>query len=128
MLNGLRHEARHDELTGLLNRRGLDQAVERALAWPPLCRDVSSLVVIDLDGLKLVNDHAGHLAGDQMLVTLATELQTAARGVDLIGQRSVVTSSSRSCPGSLRRRRRGWAARFHERQQYGVVIRRRRAQ
>lgn len=81
VLNSLRHEARHDELTGLLNRRGLDQAL-RELACSRFV-GAASLVVVDLDGLKLVNDHAGHIAGDQMLLTFANELQTAARGVDL---------------------------------------------
>jgi diguanylate cyclase (GGDEF)-like protein len=83
VLGGLRHEARHDELTGLLNRRGLDQAVRELSSGRRFAASAHSLVVIDLDGLKLVNDHAGHVAGDQMLVTFATELQTAARGVDL---------------------------------------------
>ena len=83
ILGGLRHEARHDELTGLMNRRGLDQAMSELASGRRFAASAHSLVVIDLDGLKLVNDHAGHLAGDQMLVTFATELQTAARGVDL---------------------------------------------
>ena len=83
VLGGLRHEARHDELTGLMNRRGLDQAVRELSSGRRFSASAHCLVVIDLDGLKLVNDHAGHLAGDQMLVTFATELQTAARGVDL---------------------------------------------
>jgi diguanylate cyclase (GGDEF)-like protein len=82
VLNSLRHEARHDELTGLMNRRGLDQALHDLSRGRRFAGQVS-LVAIDLDGLKLVNDHGGHLAGDQMLLTFATELQTAARGVDL---------------------------------------------
>jgi diguanylate cyclase (GGDEF)-like protein len=86
VLGNLRHEARHDELTGLMNRRGLDQAVRELSSGRRFSASAHSLVVIDLDGLKLVNDHAGHLAGDQMLVTFATELQTAARGVDLTGR------------------------------------------
>lgn len=83
VLGSLRHEARHDELTGLMNRRGLDQAMSELSCGRRFAASAHSLVVIDLDGLKYVNDHAGHLAGDQMLVTFATELQTAARGVDL---------------------------------------------
>jgi diguanylate cyclase (GGDEF)-like protein len=86
VLGSLRHEARHDELTGLMNRRGLDQAMSDLSSGRRFAASAHSLVVIDLDGLKLVNDHAGHLAGDQMLVTFATELQTAARGVDLTGR------------------------------------------
>lgn len=85
VLSNLRHEARHDQLTGLLNRRGLDLALQDL--WDGRrFSGTASLVVVDLDGLKLVNDHAGHLAGDQMLVTFATELQTAARGVDLVAR------------------------------------------
>ncbi|HET9094094.1 MAG TPA: GGDEF domain-containing protein [Solirubrobacteraceae bacterium] len=82
-VGSLRHEARHDELTGLMNRRGLDQAMRDLATSRRFAATTHSLVVMDLDGLKLVNDHAGHLAGDQMLITFATELQTAARGIDL---------------------------------------------
>jgi diguanylate cyclase (GGDEF)-like protein len=82
VLNGLRHEARHDELTGLLNRRGLDQAIRELSAGRRFASTVS-MVAIDLDGLKVLNDQAGHLAGDQMLLAFSTELQTAVRGVDL---------------------------------------------
>jgi diguanylate cyclase (GGDEF)-like protein len=85
VLNNLRHEARHDQLTGLMNRRGLDMALGDLWSGRRFA-GTSSLVVIDLDGLKLVNDHAGHLAGDQMLVTFATELQTTVRGVDLVAR------------------------------------------
>ena len=84
-LSSLRHEARHDVLTGLLNRRGLDQAI-RELSTGRRFEGTVSLVAIDLDGLKAVNDQAGHLAGDQMLMTFATELQTAVRGVDLVSR------------------------------------------
>jgi diguanylate cyclase (GGDEF)-like protein len=70
-------------------------------------------VVIDLDGLKLVNDHAGHLAGDQMLVTFATELQTAARGVDLTGRiggdEFIAILPGLSVTDAIR-----WAERMHE--------------
>ena len=83
-LASLGREARHDHLTGVLNRYGLDQALSNV-------RDgqrsgVTSLVVIDLDGLKLVNDREGHIAGDRMLVTFATELAAAARHTDLIAR------------------------------------------
>jgi diguanylate cyclase (GGDEF)-like protein len=83
ILGSLRHEARHDDLTGLMNRRGLDRAMHDLASGHRFAAAAHSLVVIDLDGLKLVNDQAGHLAGDQMLVAFATVLQTAARGVDL---------------------------------------------
>ena len=112
VLNGLRHEARHDELTGLMNRRGLDQAVRELSRGRRFASSVSSLVVIDLDGLKLINDGAGHLAGDQMLVTFSTELQTAARGVDLtarIGGDEFVAI----LPGLPAAQASAWAERLH---------------
>jgi diguanylate cyclase (GGDEF)-like protein len=79
-LAGLGREARHDHLTGVLNRYGLDQALTHS---GQRAREVASLVAIDLDGLKLVNDRDGHLAGDRMLVDFATELAAAARRTDL---------------------------------------------
>ena len=126
VLGSLRHEARHDDLTGLMNRRGLDQAMRDLTIGRRFADSVHSLVVIDLDGLKLVNDHAGHLAGDQMLVTFATELQTAARGVDLtarIGGDEFIAI----LPGIDGNGAAEWAARLHERSgvawSYGVAER-----
>jgi diguanylate cyclase (GGDEF)-like protein len=126
ILIGLRHEARHDELTGLLNRRGLDQAMSDLASGRRFAASAHSLVVIDLDGLKLVNDHAGHLAGDQMLITFATELQTAARGVDLTsrigGDEFIAILPGLSSAQAIK-----WAERMHEQSgvawSYGVAER-----
>ncbi|RJK96719.1 putative bifunctional diguanylate cyclase/phosphodiesterase [Vallicoccus soli] len=63
-----RLEARTDPLTGLLNRRGFEEVVERRLddpAGPP-----ASVLLLDLDGFKEVNDSLGHGAGDELLVEL----------------------------------------------------------
>ncbi|HEX3801414.1 MAG TPA: GGDEF domain-containing protein [Solirubrobacteraceae bacterium] len=80
-LGRLRIEARHDHLTGLLNRYGVDEALaELSSRQRPA---TASIVAIDLDGLKAVNDEGGHQAGDRMLVTFATELTVATRVVDL---------------------------------------------
>ncbi len=59
----LRWEARTDFLTGLPNRRHLFEGWRRAPARP----GVTSLLVIDLDGFKEVNDSLGHHVGDQLL-------------------------------------------------------------
>ncbi|MFK8022782.1 MAG: putative bifunctional diguanylate cyclase/phosphodiesterase [Ilumatobacter sp.] len=61
----LSHQATHDDLTGLLNRRALLDEL----------RDASgSLLFLDLDSFKVVNDSLGHQAGDELLVALATRL------------------------------------------------------
>lgn len=111
VLGGLRHEARHDPLTGLLNRRGLERAME-ALSSERRFAGAASLVLIDLDGLKEVNDCAGHHAGDQLIQTMASELQTGVRGVDLVarvgGDEFVAI-----LPGLGSREAIAWAERLH---------------
>jgi len=82
-LDVLGHDASHDALTGLLNRRSyellLDQAVSRArrYGWP------FALVLLDLDDFKVVNDRYGHGAGDAALRAVGTELRAALRGGDV---------------------------------------------
>lgn len=82
-LDVLMHDASHDALTGLLNRRSyellLDQAVSRArrYGWP------FALVLLDLDDFKVVNDRYGHAAGDAALRAVGTELRAALRGGDV---------------------------------------------
>jgi diguanylate cyclase (GGDEF)-like protein len=69
-----RDAAERDLLTGLLNRRGLAARGGRMLG-EPAGRPVTVLM-LDLDGFKQVNDTCGHRAGDQVLVTVATRLVT----------------------------------------------------
>lgn len=61
----LKHQANHDDLTGLQNRRALLDALETA---------TGSLLYLDLDSFKVVNDSLGHHAGDDMLVSVASRL------------------------------------------------------
>jgi diguanylate cyclase (GGDEF)-like protein len=67
----LRREARTDPLTGLLNRKGLAPAAERAFALADRTGIPLTVAIIDLDGFKQVNDREGHAAGDRLLVTMA---------------------------------------------------------
>jgi diguanylate cyclase (GGDEF)-like protein/putative nucleotidyltransferase with HDIG domain len=60
-------QARTDVLTGLTNRRSFDEQIEVALESARRCMQRLSLVVIDLDCLKVVNDRHGHLEGDSVL-------------------------------------------------------------
>ena len=68
----LSHQAEHDELTGLLNRRGLTARVQAALA-AGMAR--GALLLLDLDNFKDVNDLQGHAVGDQVLRTVALMLR-----------------------------------------------------
>jgi diguanylate cyclase (GGDEF)-like protein/PAS domain S-box-containing protein len=79
----LRHEARRDGLTGLLNRKALDEALARALE-----RDLSGTLVVflDLDGFKAVNDSHGHDAGDAVLLEVGRRLAGAVRPGDAVGR------------------------------------------
>ena len=69
----LRHQAMHDELTGLPNRRALARAVSHLLAGPSARR--TAVLFCDLDNFKRVNDSLGHDAGDELLVVLAEKLR-----------------------------------------------------
>lgn len=82
----LSHQARHDALTELHNRREFEHRVERALAQRR--RDGSGFAVlyIDLDQFKLINDISGHIAGDQLLVQLALSMRLQLRGEDVLAR------------------------------------------
>jgi len=67
------HRARHDALTGLLNREGLFKATGPR-GTPPVTAGMT-LLYLDLDGFKPVNDAYGHEAGDMLLIQVATRLR-----------------------------------------------------
>jgi diguanylate cyclase (GGDEF)-like protein len=78
----LRRLSRTDPLTGSLNRRGFEEALERALrAGGPF-----GLITLDLDGLKRVNDEQGHAAGDALLCAAVASLRAAVRPQDPVGR------------------------------------------
>jgi diguanylate cyclase (GGDEF)-like protein len=81
LVGSLRHAAHHDQLTGLLNRHGVDEALTDLHGRRR--RVPVSLVAVDLDGLKAVNDSDGHAAGDRLLAQFAAELRAGIRGWDL---------------------------------------------
>jgi len=66
----LHREAHSDSLTGLLNRKGLAVAADRAFSLADSTGIPLTAALIDLDGFKQINDRDGHLAGDRMLVDL----------------------------------------------------------
>ena len=76
-----RHEASHDALTGLPNRRRL---LEVLADFPGPQGGLSALVLLDLDGFKAVNDRHGHSAGDALLQEVGRRLLTITRPGDLV--------------------------------------------
>lgn len=79
MTERLQEQAYVDALTGLLNRRALKRDLRREAGRASRHHRRFSLMVIDMDGLKRVNDSQGHAAGDDMLRSLATALRKALR-------------------------------------------------
>ena len=86
LMEQLREQAVTDELTGLLNRRAWYRELDLAFARARRSREPLSLVLLDVDGLKEVNDHEGHGAGDRLLREAAARWQRALREVDLLGR------------------------------------------
>jgi diguanylate cyclase (GGDEF)-like protein/putative nucleotidyltransferase with HDIG domain len=78
----LRHAALVDSLTGLRNRLAFHEDLARDLAWAARTGRPLALSMLDLNGLKTVNDTRGHQAGDDQLTALAHTLVTTFRGSD----------------------------------------------
>lgn len=80
----LRERAMTDALTGVANRAAFTAALESALADESLCH--VSVLFVDMDEFKEINDRLGHEAGDQVLREVATRLRRASRPGDLCGR------------------------------------------
>jgi diguanylate cyclase len=85
-LDRISTQARHDPLTGALNRKGLDEAMERELSSvrrkeTPLC-----VSLLDIDNFKKINDSLGHSTGDQALNHLATVARECMRPQDTLAR------------------------------------------
>ncbi|MDO9478077.1 MAG: GGDEF domain-containing protein, partial [Pseudohongiella sp.] len=85
-----RHEvlllAREDSLTGMPNRRSLDERLHLALADAQRNGEGFAVIMIDVNGFKSVNDVLGHRAGDQLLQILGKRLKETLRDVDYAGR------------------------------------------
>ena len=82
----LRHDAMHDNLTGLPNRRLVTDRVTGALQRGRRNSTITAVLFIDLDGLKRVNDALGHEAGDVLIVQTAERIRGALRDTDTLGR------------------------------------------
>ena len=79
-------QARHDPLTGALNRRGLDEMTEREIGRAKRMGTPVCVALLDVDNFKKLNDRLGHTAGDAALVHLATVARESMRPQDLLGR------------------------------------------
>ena len=83
----LHHEANHDPLTGLPNRSYFTQRLTAALAKRVIeAKYHVSVLFIDLDRFKYVNDSLGHVAGDQLLIDIAGRLKESMRPPDIVAR------------------------------------------
>ena len=86
MSSRLIYQARHDELTGLINRREFESRLAVALEQARINGISHALCMFDLDQFKVVNDTAGHPAGDELLHQIATTLSGVVRKTDSLAR------------------------------------------
>jgi diguanylate cyclase (GGDEF)-like protein len=79
-------QARSDALTGLPNRRALDERLDTAISRSHLTGSPFSVVMMDLDGFKVINDTFGHETGDEVLRQLAVSLMHSLRSTDFLAR------------------------------------------
>ena len=95
-------QARHDPLTGSLNRKGLDEVIEREIARARRSETPLCVALLDVDNFKQINDRLGHESGDAALVHLTTVVREVLRPQDLLarygGEEFVVVLPDTSLP------------------------------
>lgn len=84
----LRHLADHDSLTGLQNRRRFRSELDQYVSFTARYGGQGAVMVIDIDGLKEVNDRLGHQAGDNLIRRLAAVLRERVRNTDIVARLS----------------------------------------
>jgi diguanylate cyclase len=85
-LDRVSSEARHDSLTGALNRKGLDEAIDRELSTVRRKETPLSVALLDIDNFKKLNDALGHAMGDNALNHLATVARECMRPQDTLAR------------------------------------------
>lgn len=80
------HDARHDALTGLFNRNALFAELEWSHRRAREADTVLGVLFLDLDRFKVINDSMGHEAGDELLRIVASRIQGAVRGSDIVAR------------------------------------------
>jgi diguanylate cyclase len=85
-LEQLSELVREDQLTGSLNRRGLDDVLEREMARADRRKTPLCVAMLDLDDFKKINDTLGHAGGDQALIHLVHVVKETLRAMDVIAR------------------------------------------
>lgn len=86
VLRSARHEAQHDNLTGLANQALFNDMLGQQLLLCERMKISLAVLYIDLDGFKAVNDTHGHSMGDQLLCAVASRLSAAVRSSDIVAR------------------------------------------
>ncbi|WP_028239826.1 EAL domain-containing protein [Stutzerimonas azotifigens] len=118
----LEHQANHDGLTGLANRNLLNDRIQQAIAFAERNQESFTLVFIDLDRFKVVNDSLGHNVGDRLLQLIARRLQACTRQTDTLARLGgdefvILLTDSGMCGERL-----GWLERLQERVAEPLVL------
>lgn len=82
----LQAAAETDFLLGILNRRGFERELVRAISYIQRYHASGALIVLDVDRLKPINDSFGHAAGDEVLKSVVAALSRQVRASDVIGR------------------------------------------
>jgi diguanylate cyclase (GGDEF)-like protein len=82
----LRNQASHDYLTQLLNRGGIMEALEQELSRSRRTGEPFSVILVDIDHFKHINDTYGHLTGDEVLFEVANRVRSCMRSYDSVGR------------------------------------------
>lgn len=122
-------QARHDPLTGSLNRKGLDEVIEREIARARRTETPLCVALLDVDNFKQINDRLGHDTGDAALVHLASVVREVMRPQDMLarygGEEFVVVLPDTALPQgveAMQRLQRELTTRFFLRNNEKILI------
>ncbi|HET9660084.1 MAG TPA: GGDEF domain-containing protein [Thermomicrobiales bacterium] len=97
-------ESRTDALTGLLNRRGIEERLDEEVARAMRYGHALAVLMIDLDNFKSINDRSGHAAGDHVLRSTSRSIERSIRSIDIAsrygGEEFLVLLPETGIPGA----------------------------